>query len=92
MELVRVVVKRRNTDGTSELDIHLETTPTGSLVAGATVLWMGTQVFRMLKRRWWLALGAGVAMLALRQLTSANRHQKVQEETCEEAQDGTGVL
>jgi len=77
MELVRVVVKRRNTDGTSELDIHLETTPTGSLLVGATVLWIGTKVFRMLKRRWWLPVGVGVAMLALRQLTSANRYQKV---------------
>jgi hypothetical protein len=84
MELVRVVVKRRSTDGSSELNINVQTTPAGSLLAGATVLWIGTKVFRILKRRWWLPVGAGVAMLALRQLTSANKHQKVQEQTCEE--------
>ncbi len=84
MELVRVVVKRRSTDGGSELDLNVQTTPAGSLLAGAAALWIGAKVFRTLRRRWWLPVGAGVAVLALRQLGSANKHQQVHEETCEE--------
>ncbi|MCS6830363.1 MAG: hypothetical protein RMM08_07220 [Armatimonadota bacterium] len=67
MELVRVVVKRHSTDDSSELNINIQTTPIGSLLAGAAVIWLGAKLLRMVKRRWWLPMGAGAAMLALRQ-------------------------
>jgi hypothetical protein len=84
MELVRVVVQRRNVDGGSELNINVQTTPVGSLLVGAAAIWTGTKLFRLVRRRWWLPAGAGVAVLALRQLTSTRKAQKVQNETSEE--------
>lgn len=84
MELVRVVVKRRNVDGSSELNIHVQTTPVGSLLAGAAVIWIGTNLFRLFRRRWWLPTGTGAAVLVLRQLASTRKDQKVQNETSEE--------
>lgn len=84
MELVRVVVKRRNVDGSSELNIHVQTTPVGSLLAGAAVIWIGTNLFRLVRRRWWLPAGTGAAVLVLRQLASTRKDQKVQNETSEE--------
>lgn len=84
MELVRVVIQRRNVDGCSELNINVQTTPVGSLLAGATVIWIGTKLFRLIRRRWWLPAGAGVALLALRQMTSARQTEKSPEETSEE--------
>ncbi|GIV19766.1 MAG: hypothetical protein KatS3mg023_1517 [Armatimonadota bacterium] len=84
MELVRVVVQRRNVNGGSELNINVQTTPVGSLLAGAAVIWIGTKLFRLFRRRWWLPAGAGVALLALHQMTSARQAEKSPEETCEE--------
>lgn len=79
MELVRVVVKRRSTDDGTELNINVQTTPIGSLLAGATVIWIGTKMLRMFRRRLWLPVGAGVAMLALRRLytDSSAREEQV---------------
>lgn len=80
MELVRVVVKRRSTDDSTELNINVQTTPIGSLLAGATVIWIGAKVLRTFRRRLWLPMGAGVAMLALRRLYTASSTREEQVE------------
>lgn len=80
MELVRVVVKRRSTDDGTELNINVQTTPIGSLLAGATAIWIGTKMLRMFRRRLWLPMGAGVAMLALRRLYTASSTREEQVE------------
>ncbi|GIV14782.1 MAG: hypothetical protein KatS3mg022_0217 [Armatimonadota bacterium] len=80
MELVRLVVKRRSTDDSTELNINVQTTPIGSLLAGATVIWIGAKVLRMFRRRLWLPMGAGIAMLALRQLSSRKGSQEASDE------------
>ncbi|MGC8784009.1 MAG: hypothetical protein ACP5RN_06460 [Armatimonadota bacterium] len=80
MELVRVVVKRRSTDGGTELNINVQATPIGSLLAGATAIWIGTKMLRMFRRRLWLPLSAGVAMLALRRLYTASSTREEQVE------------
>lgn len=80
MELVRVVVKRRSTDDGTELNINVQTTPIGSLLAGATVIWIGAKMLRMFRRRLWLPVGAGVAMFALRRLPSRKKEQEASDE------------
>lgn len=81
MKLVQVDVKRHSTNGSSELNINVQTTPAGSLLVGIVAIWMGAKLFRIVKHRWWLPVGAGVGILALRQLASARKHT---EETSEE--------
>lgn len=80
MELVRVVIQRRSIDDSSELNINVQTTPIGSLLAGATAIWVGAKLFKTLKRRWWLPVGAAAAMLALRQLSSRKEVQGASDE------------
>ncbi|MDW8105565.1 MAG: hypothetical protein RMK92_11180, partial [Armatimonadota bacterium] len=70
MELVQVVVKRRHTENGTELHVQVQTTPVGSLLVGATAIWMGAKVLKMLRRRWWLPVGMGAATLLLRRLSA----------------------
>lgn len=81
MKLVQVEVKRHSTNGSSELNINVQTTPAGSLLVGAVAIWIGTKLLKLVRRRWWLPVSAGAAILALRQLASA---RKDREETSEE--------
>jgi hypothetical protein len=75
MELVRVAVTRRSTDDGSELNINVQTTPMGSLLVGATAIWIGAKLLKVFRRRLWLPLGVSVAMLALRRLSSRQEEQ-----------------
>ncbi len=81
MKLVQVEVKRHSTNGSAEININVQTTPAGSLLVGAVAIWIGTKLFKLVRRRWWLPVSAGVGILALRQLASA---RKDREETSEE--------
>jgi len=75
MELVRVAVTRRSTDDGSELNINVQTTPMGSLLVGATAIWIGAKLLKVFRRRLWLPLGVSMAMLALRRLSSRQEEQ-----------------
>lgn len=69
MQLVRAVVRRQTSDGTSELHMDVEMTPVGGVLFGALVAWTGYKVFKTLRKRLWIPIGTGLAMLALRQLS-----------------------
>lgn len=76
MELVQVVVRRRTDEEGTELNIQVQTTPVGSLLAGAAVVWVGAKLLQRLRRRWWLPIGAGAIALLLKGLSTAVSPQK----------------
>ena len=80
MELVQVVVRRHSTDNGTELDIKVQTTPVGSVLAGAAVIWIGFTMLRTWRRWLWLPASAGIAMWALRWLNGASSQREDQVE------------
>lgn len=76
MELVQVVVRRRTDEAGTELNIRVQTTPMGSLVAGAAVVWVGAKLWQLLRRRWWLPIGAGAVALLLKGLSASTSPEK----------------
>lgn len=69
MQLVRAIVRRQTSNGKSEWHVDVEMTPVGGVVFGTVVAWAGMKVLKTLRKRLWLPIGMGLAMLALRQLT-----------------------
>ncbi|MGQ9488534.1 MAG: hypothetical protein ACUVTY_04430 [Armatimonadota bacterium] len=69
MRLVRTVIRRQTNNGKSTLHLDVEMTPLGGVVFGIFVAWTGYKAFKALRKRLWLPIGTGIAMLALRYLS-----------------------
>lgn len=81
MRLIQATVKSQTDSGGSEWHLDVKVTPIGGVLLGALVAWMGWKGLKMISRRLWLPVGAGVAMLALRQMARSNKeHEHYQEE------------
>lgn len=69
MQLVRAIVRRQTSNGKSEWHVDVEMTPAGGVVFGTVVAWAGIKAVKALRKRLWLPIGMGLAVLALRYLS-----------------------
>lgn len=69
MQLVRAIVRRQTSNGKSEWHVDVEMTPVGGVVFGTTVAWAGMKAVKALRKRLWLPIGTGLAVLVLRHLS-----------------------
>ncbi len=64
MRLVKATVKRESAPGHSEMHLNVELAPMGTVVFGSIAVWLGFRLWKTLRRRWWLPVGAGLIVLA----------------------------
>ncbi|MEJ5250871.1 MAG: hypothetical protein HPY54_00495 [Chthonomonadetes bacterium] len=73
MRLIQATVRSRTDNGVSKWHLDVEATPVGGVLLGALVAWMGWKGLKLISRRLWLPVGAGVAVLALRRMARSNK-------------------
>jgi hypothetical protein len=90
MRIVQAVIKSSKKNGNHEWQVNVEITPLGGWLIGGALLWTAIRNLKRLRRRWWLPLGVGVAVAAVR-YTASSRQPKTRVHL-EEERNGKSVL